>query len=177
MDTPRQESARREHDGTGSEADTGLRDDTHHALAFHDQIVGRLLKDLQVGLILHQGTHRGFVQYSVGLGAGGPYRRPFAAVKNAELDTATVGGAGHHPTQGIDLLNQMPLADTADGRIAAQLSNRFDIMGQQQGAQAHARRRHAGLGAGMAAANHNHIKMLWIMHNTDPPGNSNSRAF
>jgi hypothetical protein len=56
------------------------------------------------------------------------------------------------PPERIDLLHQVTLADAADGRIAAHLPQRLDIVGEQQGASAHARSRERGFGAGMAAA-------------------------
>jgi hypothetical protein len=46
--------------------------------------------------------------------------------------------------------------DAANRRIAAHLTQRLDIVGQEQGALAHARSRKRGLGARMAPADHDH---------------------
>src|SRR5258708_1696864 len=48
------------------------------------------------------------------------------------------------------------LADAADRRIAAHLTQRLDIVRQEQGALAHARSRKSGFGARMAAADHDY---------------------
>jgi hypothetical protein len=37
----------------------------------------------------------------------------------------------HEPAQGIDLADQMALADAPDGRVAAHLPQRFQVMGEQ----------------------------------------------
>jgi hypothetical protein len=44
------------------------------------------------------------------------------------------------------------------------LAQSFDVVSQQQGFTAHARRRQTGLGTSMAATNHNHIKTFRENH-------------
>ena len=68
------------------------------------------------------------------------------------------------PPKRVDLLDQMTLADAADGRIAAHLPQRLDVVRQQQGALAHARSRQRGLGAGMAAADHDDAEFRTESH-------------
>ena len=68
----------------------------------------------------------------------------------------------HHPTQGIDFPDQVPLADAADGRIAAHRTDRLDVVGQQQGPRAGPRRGQRGLGAGVAAADHDDVVSMEI---------------
>jgi hypothetical protein len=58
----------------------------------------------------------------------------------------------------------MTLANAADGRVAAHLTQGFDVVSQQQGGDAHAGGRQRRLGAGMAAADHNHAKSLGKIH-------------
>ena len=58
----------------------------------------------------------------------------------------------------------MALADTADGRVAAHLTDGFDLVRQQQGARTHARSRQRGLGAGMAAANDDNFEAGVVVH-------------
>ena len=62
------------------------------------------------------------VQLPVGLRARGAHRRSLAGIQGAELDAGAVGRQRHRAAQRIDLLDQMALADAADGRIAAHLA-------------------------------------------------------
>jgi len=52
----------------------------------------------------------------------------------------------------------MALADPTDGRVAAHLPERFDVVCQQQGFHAHARSSQRRFGTGMATADHDDIK-------------------
>ena len=58
----------------------------------------------------------------------------------------------------------MALADAADGRVAAHRADGFDVMGEQQGARAQAGRSQGGLGAGVAAADDDDIKVIGAVH-------------
>jgi hypothetical protein len=119
---------------------------------------------LQTRLTLHRFAHRGLVEDAIRLRSGGAHGRPLAAVEDAEMDAGTIGRARHQTTQGVDLLDQMTLADAADGRIAAHLADGLDIVRQQQGAGAEARRRKRGLGTGMAAADDDHVILPFCQH-------------
>ncbi len=57
----------------------------------------------------------------------------------------------------------MALADTADGRVAGHLPQGIDVVGQQQGAGAHARTGQGGLGTPVAAAYDNDIELLGVI--------------
>ena len=57
-------------------------------------------------------------------------------------------------------MHQMALADAADRRIAAHRTDGLDVVGQQQRACAGASRRERRFGAGMAAADHDHIETV-----------------
>ncbi len=92
---------------------------------------------------------------------------PLLAVQGAELNARLIGGARHRAAQGIDFLDQVALADAADGRVAAHLPQRLDIVREQQRAQAHARSRQRGFGAGMAAADHDDLVFLSKTHDTE----------
>ncbi len=82
------------------------------------------------------GAHRGLVKCTISLGAGGPHRGSLAGIQDAELDPGAIGGPGHEPAQRVDLLDQMALADAADGRVAGHLADRLHIVGQEQSADA-----------------------------------------
>src|SRR6185312_11804080 len=164
MDLAGEEGARREHYGPGAEGNAHLR---HHAgctAAFHDQVVHRLLEQVQVRLAFHEVTYRGTVQRAVGLAAGGAYRGALGGVERAPLDAGEIGGVRHRAAQRVDLLHQVTLADAADGRVAAHRAHRLDAVGEQQGARAGARGRQRSLGAGVAAADHDHVVVGGVEH-------------
>ncbi len=65
---------------------------------------------------------------------------------------------GHRATEGVDFLDQMSLADAADGRIAGHGAKGFDVVGQQQCLLTGACRRKCSFGAGMAAADDDDVE-------------------
>src|SRR5690606_39477995 len=85
-------------------------------------------------------------------------------VEDTEMDAAAVGRPGHDPAHGIDLLDQMALANPTDGGVAAHLADSFDVMGQQQRAAAHTGRCQRRFGPGMAAADDDDIEALRVLH-------------
>src|SRR5262249_15611181 len=64
------------------------------------------------------GLHGPLVQLLVLLGTRTADGRTAASIQEAELDTAEVGEAPHDAAERIDLTDEMPLAEAADGRIA-----------------------------------------------------------
>ena len=168
VDQAIEEGAGGEHHRRALEADAGLRHHAGHAIATYRDVIDRLLEQRQIGLVLQPPPHRRLVQHAVGLRPRGAHRRPFRGIEDAELDARLVGGRRHRPTQRIDLLDQMALADTADRRIAAHRAERLDVVGEQQRRRPHARRRQRRLGPGMAATDHDHVKPRGIKHVCKP---------
>ena len=164
MDFAVQKGAGRQHHSAASELDADLRDGADHPVAFNHQIINRLLEQPQVGLVFEHAANGGLVQNPVGLGPRGAHSRALARIENAELNAALVGGQRHGAAQGIDLLDQVALADAANRGVAAHLAQRFDVVAEQQGLATHASRSQCGLGAGMAAADDDHVKFLGIKH-------------
>ncbi len=159
-----EEGPGREHHRACAKPHADLGDGTDHAIALHQQIFHGLLEQHQVRLVFQAMADGGFVQHAVRLGTGGAHGRPLAGIEDAELDATLVGGQCHGTTQRIDFLDQVPLADAADGRVATHLPQGLDVVRQQQGLAAHACRRQGGLGAGVSAAYHDHIEFNWIQH-------------
>ena len=87
-----------------------------------------------------------------------------AGIQDAKLYARFVGGGRHGAAQGIDFLDQMAFADAAYRRVARHLTQRFDVMREQQRTPAHARAGKRRLGAGMTAANHDYVKFFREMH-------------
>ena len=123
-----QEGARGEHDGPGPELDAQLRDDTHHAVTFQQQIIHRLLEEGEIGLIFQCLPNGLAIQDTVSLGARGSNRGALAGIENPELDTGVIGGNGHDAAQRIDFLDKMPLADPANRRVAGHLTQGVNIV-------------------------------------------------
>jgi hypothetical protein len=80
------------------------------------------------------------------------------------LNPALIGCGRHGAAERVDFLDQMAFANPADRRIAAHLTERFDVVGQQQRLCAHARGGQSGLRAGMTAADNDDVKFSGIKH-------------
>ena len=155
-----QESARGEHDGACVKAQAELGDGAGDPVAFQDEVVDALLEQPEIGLVLQTATDGLPVQHAIGLGASGPDGRPLARVQDAELDAGFVGSGGHRAAQCVDLLDEVPLADSSDRRVARHLAERLDAVGEQQRTATHARRSERGFGAGVAATDDDDVELL-----------------
>ena len=164
MDQAVEEGAGGQYHGTCLETHAELRHRTGDAVALDDQVIAGLGKDGQVRLVFQAGADRLLVQHAVGLRTRRTHRRPFRTIEDAELDAGFVGGCGHGAAQRIDFLDQMPLADSADGRVAAHRPQRFHVVREQQRALPHACRGERRLSASMAATDDNHIETFGIKH-------------
>jgi len=149
------------------EAQPHLGNHPSHPLAIKNQVIHCLLENPQVGLAFEDCTNRRLVQHPVSLGAGSPYSRALAGIEYPELDPSAVCSLSHRATQCINFLHQVTFADTANGRVAGHLPQGFNIMGQQQGFTAHARRRQTGFSAGMATAYHDYVELVGVLHILD----------
>ncbi len=152
--------------GFGVEADAGLGHHAHHLVVFHNQVIGRLLEQGQIGLVFQHMANGGFVQNPVRLSTGGTHCRALTAVQDPELDACLIGGPGHGAAQGIDFLHQMALANATDGRVTGHLPQSLNVVGQQQGLRTHARSRQGGFSTGMATTNDNDIETGRKLHTT-----------
>ena len=164
MDQAVQEGANGQYYRLATDADPALGDHAGNPIPVHDQIVTGLLEDLQVGVVLQHLAYDGLVQQAIRLGTGGAHCRSFGGVEGAELDPAKIDGACHDPAEGIYFLDQVSLADPADRRITGHVSQRIDIVGQQQGIQPHPGCRCCCFGSCMTAANDDHIKLFMVLH-------------
>ncbi len=164
VDHASQEGTGTQHHGIRHEADAGLGPDTDDGVVFHNQIVDALLEQSEISLVFQDAANRGLVSHAIRLGSSGANRRPLAGIEHTKLDAGQVGCLCHGTTQGIDLLDQMALADPADGGIAGHLAQRLDVMRQQQGAGTATCRCQSGFGTGMTTADHDDLKTVGILH-------------
>ena len=132
-------------------------DDAGDIAMLDDQVLDRGFDHLEVRRGADRCLHRLPVELAVGLGAGALHRGTFAPVQHAELDAGGIGHLPHQAVERVDLADQMPLAEPANGRIAGHFADRGEAMGDQRRARTHASRRGRSLAAGMAAADDDHV--------------------
>ena len=116
------------------------------------EVVDRLLKERQVGLVLEAAADRGLVEHPVRLRARRPHGRPLARIESTKLDPGFVRRDGHRAAQRVDLLDEMTLADASDRRVARHLTQGLDVMREQERSAAHPRAGERRLGPGVATA-------------------------
>ena len=162
VDASIQKRARRKHHGMPRKMDTALRNGAGHPVGLHHQVIDCLLEQPQIGLVFQLTADGCLVQHAVGLGTGGTHGRTLAAVEHTKLDAGFIYRQRHGAIHGIHFFHKVALANAAHTRIAAHLPQCVEIVRQQQGMRAHARSSQRGFGAGMPAANHDHIKLAGI---------------
>ncbi|MNL13510.1 hypothetical protein D3C87_1344190 [compost metagenome] len=158
MDDPVEEGARRQDHGAGAKLSPLARRHADDAVAVQDQGLGGARHQGQVRRLGQLGLHGLAVQPTVNLAARAAHGGALGAVQQAELDAGHIGQTPHDAVESIDLAHQMSLAQTADGRVAAHLSDCFQLLGQQQSAGARARRGGGGLTAGVSAADDDDVE-------------------
>jgi hypothetical protein len=94
-----------------------------------EQPFDHLLAEREVGLGLDAVFHGELVELLVGLSAGRVHGRALGPVEHAELDGAGVDPFTHFAPEGVDLADDLPLGDAADGRVAAHLGDGVGVHG------------------------------------------------
>jgi hypothetical protein len=113
-----EEGAGSQDHGAGGKAHPELGHHTSDVIAVQHQVVTRLREDRQIGLVLQAAANRLPIKHAIGLRARCAHRRSLARIENPELDACFIDGLGHGAAQGIDFLDQMPLANAADRWVA-----------------------------------------------------------
>ena len=80
------------------------------------------------------------------------------------MDSGAIDSPRHDPAHRIDFPRQVTLTDTADGRVAAHLTDGFQTLGQQQGPCAHACRGRGRLRTSVATTDNDHIELFLHSH-------------
>ena len=106
--------------------------------------------------------HRLTVELAVGLRARAANRRPFATIEKPELDTCRIGNPPHEAVQSVDLANQVPLAQSADGWIAGHCSYGVEAKGYKGCARAGPRG--GGGGVTTSVATPDNYNVIGIVH-------------
>ena len=123
-----------------------------------DQLVRLAFDHAEIGRLPDRGLHRRRIELAIGLGPRTADRRSLPPVQHAKLDAAGIADPAHQPVHGIDLADQMALAETADRGVAGHRADGREPVGDERGPGAQTRGRGGGLAAGVAAADHDHIE-------------------
>ena len=102
----------------------------------------------------------------VGLGPGPVHGGAFAAIEHAEVDAGGVDGPAHHAAQGVDFPHDLPLGDTADGRVAAHLGDGVEVVGKEGGPGTHPRSGQGGLAPGVPGSDDDDIVVVDVPAHT-----------
>jgi hypothetical protein len=121
------------------------------------QVLDRLLAEVEVHGLLDDPLDLHLVEPLVGLGPRPVHRRPLGAVEDAELDARGVDRAAHHAAEGVDLADELRLADAADRRVAAHLADGVAVGREQSRAGPEPGRGAGRLHPGMAGPDHDHV--------------------
>ena len=133
--------------------------DAGRGASVDEEIVGLTLDHRQIRTSADRPLHRCRVEPPIGLRPRTANRRTLAPVEDAKLDAALVGDPAHQSIEGIDLADEMALAQAADGGITGHGADGVESVRDECGPCAHARGRSGSLAAGVPAAYHDDIVM------------------
>ena len=151
--------------------------DPSHLARAQDERVDLALDDRQPLVRCELRLDRPGVKDAICLDAWTLDRQPLATVEHSMVDRGSVSGAPHQSIKRINLADQMPLAQPADRGVARHRPDPVAAMRQQRGARAPTGRRCGSLGAGMAAANHDYVKVLFhVKHHFPMQKRANSAS-
>ena len=92
------------------------------------------------------------------------YCRALACIQGTKLDAGPVDGPSHSAPECIDFPGQVSLADAADRRVAAHLTQRSDFLRNEQGPRTRARGSKGCFRTCMATANDDDIEGRIFAH-------------
>src|SRR5690348_12245271 len=141
MDQPTEEGTRGQNHSSCTERDPQLGSNTRSPTTFNVHIIDRLLEQREVFLLLEPPPDRLPIENAVGLGSCGSHRGALGRVQRPELNAGFFRSDGHRPVKGIDLANQVTLANAPNRGIAGHLTQRLYAVSEEQGAASHPRSR------------------------------------
>ena len=123
-----------------------------------DQFVRLAFDNAEIDGFADRRLHGRGIQFPIGLGPWPAHGRPLAAVEHPELDATGIRHPAHQAVEGVDLADQMTLAETADGGVAGHRADGGKAVGHQRRLRAHTGGRSGGFTAGVAATNHDDVE-------------------
>jgi hypothetical protein len=158
MDQATQKSAGRKHDRARLE-DAAIGQNHGRDLPIGYRQSGHLSLDEREVADRPQFTlHGASVELPVGLRSRATNGGSLSPVEKTKLDTGLVRHPAHDAVEGVDLSDQMALAEAADGWIARHGSDRVQPLGHKRDLGAEARGGGRSLRAGVTAADHDHVE-------------------
>ena len=157
MNQSPEEGPRGDHDRPAGMEDVGLIDDAADPPILNDETLHEALKKVKARLLLQHGLHCETVKLLVALETGGLDGRPFGSVQQPEVDGGLVGNPPHLTAQGVDLLDELALGQTADRGVAGHQRNRVQADVEEQGFAAHSGRRERGFAARMSSPDNDDV--------------------
>ncbi len=137
MDQPAEEGAGGDDDGASRQIATIRKPNADDAVVGDNQLVGLAFDHVEVYGRADGGLHGGCIELPVRLGTGAAHRGPLAPIEHPKLNSAGIGDEAHQAVQRVDFPDQMPLAESPDGRIAGHRADRRKAVGHQDGLCAH----------------------------------------
>ena len=117
-DDPPEEGSGGQHDGFRLVGPAVGQAHAPHLFHVEHQVIHGTLDDVEVGVV-SENALRGFpIEGAVDLSPGAAHRGSLGPVQHPELDSGSVGHPAHDAIEGIDLPDDVSLAETPDGRIA-----------------------------------------------------------
>ena len=96
---------------------------TCHCAIFKSQPRNSVLPHIQVGRIFYNISPFPDKLHTIVLSTRAPHCRTFRTIEHPELDSSFVAHYSHLSTQRINLTNNLPLCNSAHGRVATHLRN------------------------------------------------------
>jgi len=160
MDQAFEKGASRHHDSACPPRPARLADHASGPVVLNNQVLDSVLDQRQVFIFGKDRLDRLAIEFAICLCSRPPHRWPLGPVEHPELDTAAIRRPAHHPVEGVDFTDQMPLAQPANRRVARHLPNGRKLVGHQRRPSAEPRSGSGSLGAGMPTANDNDVECL-----------------
>ena len=148
-------------------------DYARYSAVFCDNIFTFILSNGQVFLLFKRSFHALMVSDLIYLRSWGVYGRPLSEIEHTHLDEGFIGCYAHFAAERVNLAHQMPLARSANRRIAGAERNGIEVQRDAQRPEAHTCAGKRGFNACMPCPSYDNIKFFCtILHSA-----SNSAEF
>jgi hypothetical protein len=119
-------------------------------------------------IAFQEAPHRTSVEASIALSTRRPHRRSLGSVEHSELNPREIGCSAHYSAKRIDFAHDGSLGNSPDRWIARHLTDRLEMLSQEQRARSAASRQRRGFDACMASSDHDDV--VAVFHHADPAG-------
>jgi hypothetical protein len=126
-------------------------------IALDQQSFDAALAQSETWAILQHSLHAQPIESFVGLGSRRSNCRPLFSIEGSELNSGVINSSTHLAAEGVDLFDQMALANTANRGVTRHLADVVKIEGEHQGLTSHTRGCQASFDTSVPRANDDHI--------------------